>query len=97
MDRRTRTCYRRHLDQFTDWCEAPVLAARAIETGMHTNRSVTVRRLELWVVETIDATSPRRLDGHDTEARAIAQAEEILTEPDGRGIYRDWNVSRKTP
>jgi hypothetical protein len=94
MDRRIRTCYRKHLDQFTGWAEAPVMEAKAIETGMHSGRSATVRRLELWVVETLDDTNPRRLDAYDTEEQAIAQAEEILTEPDGRGIYREWNVRR---
>jgi hypothetical protein len=88
------TCHRPHLDTITDWADPPLFTADAVPTGIRTNRGVRVYRLEVWVVETTDAYEPTRLDTYPDQVEAVAAAEETLSEPDSRGVMREWTVKR---
>jgi hypothetical protein len=88
-----RACYRGpHVDQFIDWGDPPVFEARAVTTGVYTNYSVTVRRLEVWVVEAHEATEPRRLEVYQHREEAMDDVQELVTLPDRRGIERNWVI-----
>jgi hypothetical protein len=87
--------YRRpYLDQVTDWADPPFLTATAIETGMHTHRSIAVAELSLIVLELHDSYEPRQVIPYRTVEDGRDAAERLMAAPDSRGIMREWVVKR---
>lgn len=97
MESTGKYCRRPHLDEVIDWAGKPTWHMHALETGAHTSRSVSVRELQLWVVETHDVIDPLKLNPFQTEVEALAAAEAALRVPDSRGIYRRWVPEGERP
>jgi hypothetical protein len=83
---------RLHLDQFTAWAGEPVLRARAVPTGVHSARIITVAPLNLIVMTVVDSYEPMVTTAYRTPEEAVAAAERDMAEPDSRGILRDWQI-----
>lgn len=86
------TCRRVHLDQLIDSHDREVAAWAAEYTGQFTMRKVKIVEVTRYVVVTLDQYDPAQYDPYDTEEQAIEAAREVMTDPDSRGIYREWVV-----
>jgi hypothetical protein len=89
-DTRAMTHSRLHLDQITAWAEEPILRARAVPTGLHSTRIITVAPLSLVVMTVVDSYAPMATTAYRTADEAAAAAERVMAEPDSRGVLRDW-------
>jgi hypothetical protein len=83
---------RLHLDQLIAWTGAPILRARAVPTGMHSSRIVTVKPLNLVVMTVVDSYEPQRTTAYRTADEAVNAAQRVMVEPDSRGTIREWVI-----
>jgi hypothetical protein len=83
---------RLHLDQVSHWAAEPILRARAVSTGTHSTRIVTVSPLALVVMTVVDSYEPMRTAAYRTADEAVEAARRVMAEPDSRGTIREWLI-----